>query len=47
MVIFLDVDLDNGKNVAKRVIDNFYEANEHLRDEVQVIFDIRTMNPNM
>ena len=46
IVIFMDADLENGKAVAERVISRFYECNENLREEVKIVYDIRTMQPN-
>lgn len=46
MMIFMDVDYENGKMVAERVIKKFHESNKHLHDYVKIIYDIRTMQPD-
>ena len=46
IAIFLDADFENGKMVAERVIEKFYSSNESLRAEVQITYDIQTMQPN-
>ena len=43
MIILMDVDMDNGKEVAKKVIKTFYNTNENLEEIVKVSYDIRTM----
>ena len=45
MVILMDADIENGKKVAERVVDNFFEKNVILKKLVKVIYDIRTMEP--
>lgn len=45
MLILMDADVENGKAVAQRVIDKFYESNEKLRSEVKVTYDLRTLEP--
>lgn len=45
IAIFLDADYDNGKLVAERVIEKFYEINSDLRTEVKITYDIQTMKP--
>ncbi|MBE5939679.1 MAG: diguanylate cyclase [Lachnospiraceae bacterium] len=44
MMIFMDVDYDNGNMVAKRVIDKFFDMNKNLIGEVNIIYDIRTLD---
>lgn len=46
IAIFLDADFENGKMVAERVIEKFYNNNESLRSEVKITYDIQTMQPN-
>lgn len=46
MMIFMDVDYENGKMVAERAISKFFETNEYLRDYLRISYDIRTMQPN-
>ena len=45
MMIFLDVDMDNGRIVAERVIQRFLSRNEDIKDDMNVTYDIRTMEP--
>lgn len=47
IVIFMDADLENGKAVAERVINRFYDENIGMRDIVRVAYDIRTMEPKV
>ncbi len=46
MVILMDADAENGKKVAERVVDNFYDSNDSLKNEVTVTYDIRTLQPS-
>ncbi len=43
VMIFLGADLENGKKVADRVIENFFAKNEALKDKVIIRYDIKTM----
>ncbi len=43
MLILVDADFDNGKAVAERVIEKFFESNEGLREQAKITYDIRTM----
>ena len=43
VMIFMGADLENGKKVAERVIDNFFDKNEALKDKVMIRYDIKTM----
>lgn len=47
IVIFMDADLENGKAVAERVINRFYDENIGIEDIVKVAYDIRTMEPKV
>lgn len=47
IAIFLDADYENGKIVAERVIEKFFESNTQLRTEVKVTYDIQTMKPTL
>lgn len=47
IVIFMDADLENGKAVAERVINRFYDENIGIQDIVRVAYDIRTMEPKV
>lgn len=43
MMILMDVDIENGREVSEKVIRTFYENNKYLKDIVKVSYDIRTM----
>lgn len=43
VMIFMGADLENGKKVADRVIENFFVKNEPLKDKVMIRYDIKTM----
>ena len=43
VMIFMGANLENGKKVAERVIDNFFAKNEALKDKVMIRYDIKTM----
>jgi len=43
VMIFMGADLENGKKVADRVIENFFVKNETLKDKVMIRYDIKTM----
>lgn len=43
VMIFMGADLENGKKVADRVIENFFMKNEVLKDKVMIRYDIKTM----
>ncbi len=43
VMIFLDADIQNGRMVADRVIENFLTKNETLRNKVTIRYDIKTM----
>lgn len=45
IVLLIDSDIENGKMVAKRVIDHFYQNNRFDRQEVSIRYDIRTIEP--
>lgn len=45
IVILMDTDIDNGKMVAERVIKNFTENYGHDSTNINVSYDIRTMEP--
>ncbi|NLD87925.1 MAG: diguanylate cyclase [Clostridiales bacterium] len=47
IVIFMDADLENGKAVAERVINRFYDENIGIEDILKVAYDIRTMEPKV
>ena len=46
MIILMDVDMENGKEVAEKVIKSFYENNGSLKNAVKISYDIRTMLDN-
>ncbi len=46
VMTFLDVDLENGRIVADRVIEKFFVVNENLREVIKISYDIRTMEAN-
>ncbi len=43
IMIFMGADLENGKKVAERVVNNFFAKNETLKDKVIIRYDIKTM----
>lgn len=43
MLIFMDTDIENGKMIAERVINKFFEDNSGLKSKVSIIYDIQTM----
>ena len=43
MMILLDTDLENGKMVANRVIDNFFRENAILVNDIEIRYDIQTI----
>jgi len=43
MMILLDTDLENGKMVANRVIDNFFRENAILVNDIAIRYDIQTI----
>lgn len=46
MMILMDVDIENGRQVSEKVIRAFYDNNEDLKEIVKVSYDIRTMSDN-
>lgn len=45
IVLLIDSDMENGKMVAKRVIDHFYQNSRFDRQEVSIRYNIRTIEP--
>ncbi len=43
IMIFIGANLENGKKVADRVINNFFDKHEELKDKVIIRYDIKTM----
>lgn len=43
IMIFMGADLENGKKVADRVVNNFFAKNETMKDKVIIRYDIKTM----
>ena len=46
MIILMDVDMENGREVSEKVIKAFYDNNESFKNIVKVSYDIRTMPDN-
>ena len=45
MVILMDAGIENGSEVAERVIEKFFDSNSGLREKLKISYDIRTMQP--
>ena len=45
MVILMDAGIENGSEVAERVIEKFFDNNSGLREKLKISYDIRTMQP--
>ncbi len=43
MMIFMDVDKEQGEVIAQRVIDNFFKNNSSLKSDIKIIFNVQTM----
>lgn len=46
IVILLDTDIEDGKMVATRVIEKFYKNVQFSKSDVEVFYDIRTLEPS-
>lgn len=45
MVILMDAGIENGREVAERVIEKFFDINSELKEEIKISYDIRTLQP--
>ncbi len=45
IAIFMDTDLENGKMVAERIIHNFLDKYSYMDMDIDVMYDIRTLEP--
>lgn len=46
IVLLIDSDMENGKMVAQRVIDHFYQNSRFSDSQVSIRYDIRTIEPS-
>lgn len=45
IVILMDTDIDNGKMVSERIIHNFLDKYSYMDMDIDVLYDIRTLEP--
>ena len=45
IVILMDTDIENGRMVAERIIDGFLDKYSHMDMDIEVSYDIRTLEP--
>ena len=45
MVILMDAGIENGKDVAERVIEKFFYNNKAFRSKIKISYDIRSIQP--